>query len=679
MRSWKSFWTVGGDLLKAEMKRVTIYGEKRDKRAILEWLERKEIVHVTDAVTDSRFSYGNGDDELHELRKARAAAERALASLNGVKSEDGGMTASLVGRTPLSAVEYERYENRLKNTAAVVERINEIEVETEERTGAIKRYRSEIAELEPWRSLDCDLRDGGTGHAVWFTCVAHGTVTAEEIVQQYGELNDGGVIPYVEVVGAKTEESNIFVICERGRERECTETLQKIGIYRRKSAIEGVPSAEIDKRRRCIGDLMDEIEELARELCSYLSERENIKFSVDFYAKEIEKTAVFNKIAESRKVVAISGFVPEYAAAKLKSEIERGFTSYVEVADADGDAPVLLVNARAAEPVEGVVKTFAMPNRHEIDPTAVMAVFYYVFFGLMLSDFAYGLIIFVGCAVAIAKYRNMEGTLKKTLRMFMYCGASTMFWGVMFGSYFGDAPEVIAQTFFGKTIDIKPLWFEPVTDPMRMLMFSFLLGLVHLATALGVKAYQLLSARRYREFAYECVFWYMLIGGGIGYLFSVPMFCEIAGVNVIDAVWYRYATAVTAVAGAVGILLFSSGDTKIIKRLMRGAYSLYGVTGWLSDILSYSRLLALGLATGVIATVFNKMGSMFGGGVVGTLIFAVVFIVGHTLNIGVNLLGAYVHTNRLQFVEFFGKFYEGGGDAFVPFSSNTKYFKFKEE
>ena len=115
------------------------------------------------------------------------------------------------------------------------------------------------------------------------------------------------------------------------------------------------------------------------------------------------------------------------------------------------------------------------------------------------------------------------------------------------------------------------------------------------------------------------------------------------------------------------------------KRLAKGAYALYGVTSWLSDILSYSRLLALGLATGVIATVFNKMGSMFGGGIIGAIIFILVFAVGHTLNIGVNLLGAYVHTNRLQFVEFFGKFYEGGGREFKPFAANTKYYKFKEE
>lgn len=135
-----------------------------------------------------------------------------------------------------------------------------------------------------------------------------------------------------------------------------------------------------------------------------------------------------------------------------------------------------------------------------------------------------------------------------------------------------------------------------------------------------------------------------------------------------------------AAAGAVIIVLFSGRtSSNPLKRLAKGLYGLYGVTSYLSDILSYSRLLALGLATGVIAQVFNQIGSMFGSGVIGTVLFILVFVIGHTLNIGINALGAYVHTNRLQFVEFFGKFYEGGGRKFEPFKINTKHYNIKEE
>ena len=135
-----------------------------------------------------------------------------------------------------------------------------------------------------------------------------------------------------------------------------------------------------------------------------------------------------------------------------------------------------------------------------------------------------------------------------------------------------------------------------------------------------------------------------------------------------------------AIIGAVGLLLMSGRANKnVALRIALGAYDLYNITGWLSDVLSYSRLLALGLATGVIASVVNQMGSMAGKSVFGVILFIVVFIGGHIFNIAINLLGAYVHTNRLQFVEFFGKFYEGGGRAFNPFKANTKYVDIKEE
>ena len=137
---------------------------------------------------------------------------------------------------------------------------------------------------------------------------------------------------------------------------------------------------------------------------------------------------------------------------------------------------------------------------------------------------------------------------------------------------------------------------------------------------------------------------------------------------------------ILAIVGALGILFMSGRSTRNPGvRIALGAYDLYNITGWLSDVLSYSRLLALGLATGVIASVVNQMGSMAGGGILGAILFLVVFLIGHTFNIGINLLGAYVHTCRLQYVEFFGKFYEGGGKAFNPFKENTKYVDIKEE
>ena len=163
-------------------------------------------------------------------------------------------------------------------------------------------------------------------------------------------------------------------------------------------------------------------------------------------------------------------------------------------------------------------------------------------------------------------------------------------------------------------------------------------------------------------------------------LMPTELFASIAQMQFNFPGWLRNTSYGLAIAGAVIIVLMSGRDHKNpALRLALGAYDIYNITGWLSDVLSYSRLLALGLATGVIASVVNQMGSMLGKSVFGVILFIVVFIVGHAMNLAINLLGAYVHTNRLQFVEFFGKFYEGGGKPFEPFHAETKYVDIKEE
>ena len=195
-----------------------------------------------------------------------------------------------------------------------------------------------------------------------------------------------------------------------------------------------------------------------------------------------------------------------------------------------------------------------------------------------------------------------------------------------------------------------------------------------------MKAYQYAKQKAWLDILYDVGFWYMLLAGLVVFALSNQMFVGILQLSfILPALAGTIGIAVAGI-GAVGILLTAGRESRSpFKRLLKGAYGLYGVTGYLSDILSYSRLLALGLATGVIATVVNSMGSMLGGGIVGAIVYILVFFVGHTLNLAINLLGAYVHTNRLQFVEFFGKFYEGGGRAFRPFAVHTQYYNIKED
>jgi len=221
-----------------------------------------------------------------------------------------------------------------------------------------------------------------------------------------------------------------------------------------------------------------------------------------------------------------------------------------------------------------------------------------------------------------------------------------------------------------------------MAQPMKLPVWGMVFGVIHLYAGLAIKGWEYLKNKDIVGLISDVVSWYLFLTGLILMLLPSKLFASIAG-DAFDfsglAAWGNVATAITLI-GLVIILVMQERSTKNwILRILLGAYDIYGVTGWLSDVLSYSRLLALGMATGVIANVINMMASMFGGGVIGAILFIIVFILGHTLNFGINALGAYVHTNRLQFVEFFGKFYEGGGKPFKAFKNEDKYIELKEE
>ena len=298
----------------------------------------------------------------------------------------------------------------------------------------------------------------------------------------------------------------------------------------------------------------------------------------------------------------------------------------------------------------------------------------------MLSDAAYGAIVSIACGVLILKFPRMSEGMKKSIQLFFWCGLSTLFWGIMFGGYFGEVINVVSRTFFGHEVGIKALWFVPLNNPMKLLIYSMVFGLIHLFTGLGIKGYMCIRDKKYVDFLCDVVLWYVFLFGLILLLIPTDIFASIAQVQITFPPVVNAIAKWASILGAVGIVLMSGRANKNFGlRIALGAYDLYNVTGWLSDVLSYSRLLALGLATGVIAQVVNQMGSMGGKSVFGVILFVIVFIIGHVFNIAINLLGAYVHTNRLQYVEFFGKFYEGGGSAFHPFRENTNYADVKEE
>lgn len=665
------------------MQRIGIYALKSRRKPILELIQRRGVVEIhAEKAEDAVFRQTDTAPAKARFENNTSTLQAALEALDKLEPEKKSLLAPLEGRTPIPLSRYEETAGAAGKTLRAASRVNALWKKCADDRAEILRLEAQIRMLEPWSRLDISMRTTGTASTAAFIGSFPAEYTEEalkaEIARGAPEID--GVA--VEVLSAGTQQTCAFLLCHASNGAKLEAFLRSIGFTYPADRSKKPPQARMQDLNARIEKLRAEIDGAEAEIRTYAALRGAMQYTIDYFSMRIEKYDVLGRLWQSPHVFVITGYIPAESAPALEKELTEKFEAYVELETPaeDEDVPVKLKNNAFAAPVEGVLESYSMPGRKEIDPSTLMAVFYYFLFGMMLSDAGYGLIMVIGCGVALAKFKNMEESLQKFLKMFLYCGISTVFWGAMFGSFFGDAVTVIGKTFFNVDIAIPALWFTPLNEPMRLLLFSFLIGVIHLFAGLGAQFYQLARQGLWKDAIFDVVFWYMLVGGGILYLLSMQMFADMVSLGFTLPAAVGTAGAIAAGIGAVGIVLTAGRESRSpFKRLLKGLYGLYGVSSYLSDILSYSRLLALGLATGVIASVFNQMGAMLGNSPAGVAVFVFAFLVGHTLNLGINVLGAYVHTNRLQFVEFFGKFFEGGSRKFNPFSAKTKYFKITEE
>jgi len=424
--------------------------------------------------------------------------------------------------------------------------------------------------------------------------------------------------------------------------------------------VEGTPEksiADIEARSLQYENETEKITERLNELGSDLAA---LRYGCDALSLKIRREQANEKLVLTRSSYGFSGWVPEDRKPEIMSILDEYECEYEFIPASqknDDEPPVLFKNKVIAQSSEAVVQMYSLPYYYSVDPNYVVAPFFSLFFGMMLSDAAYGLILFLGGLLVLKKMdvsRNMAGIV----RTLMFGGLSAIIWGIIFGSWFGDAATIIARTFFNAEFTM-PALLNPLNDPVTVLIMSLSFGLLHIIVGMGVKAYLLIIRGRFWSAVFDVGFWYVVMLG-IGLIFL--------GDNISAIGTY------VAIAGAAGLILTQGRSKKgFFPKLIGGVASLYNAVGYFSDILSYSRILALGLSTAVIASVFNTMGSMLGGSVLGALFLLVVFLIGHVFNIMISSFGSYVHTARLHYVEFFGEFYESGGRPFEPYKAVPKY------
>ena len=431
-----------------------------------------------------------------------------------------------------------------------------------------------------------------------------------------------------------------------------------------KNILEGI-SEELESIKEKRGIISDASKKLYRDNLSLYLAFDYL--SILKSRKDIEKYLKMTK-----QVIIIEGWILEKEINRMKKRLFSK-TNELEIIFSDpgekDDIPVALDNNKFVEPFESVTELYGIPKYKEFDPTPLFAPFYFIFFGMCLSDAGYGLVIAVLSYLALLKFK-FEGMVKKFFGLFFLCGLSTFIIGAIMGSWMGDTLNYLPKNvLFIKTFLIDTIsLLDPIKNPMPLLLISLSLGVIQIYTGFIIKFIANVKENKIKTGLMDQGSWLLLISG---ILLSIMANTISSLSGFIDITKY------IIWAGLLSVIITQGRSNKnIILKAAGGVLSLYDIIGYFSDILSYSRLFALGLSTAVLAVVVNNFVMLFKDiPFIGIIIAALVFIIGHLFNMVISGMGAFIHSTRLQYVEYFTKFYEGGGTPFKPFKVITKYIK----
>lgn len=670
-------------MAKLKMKTVRIIALRQDRKRLLEHLQDSALMQITKSEKSREgFRRVNVSPQMQVFERNVELTEQALKILDNAKPEKAGLLASFKGRREIDPDEIGVIASNAKQVIEACSRIAELDKECSDNAAERIRVNTQLAQLESWKTLDIPLNTTGTKSTAVFIGSFPEQYSLERLKTALAAENPKLEFE-VEIQFSEPNITNAVIFAPQSQKTMAEDALRTLGFAKPMSATHKIPKDKTELLKKKIQRLLEEDKAAQEEIASYDEMRDKIKTTQDYFRFRADKYNVINHLDHSKHVFIIEGYVPEEDSEKLEALCSRVATCVVEFGEAGDDAPVKLKNNKFAEPAQGILTMYSPPGKNDIDPTPVLAFFFYFFFGMMFSDAGYGILLIIGTGLLI-KFCKPDKKMYDNLKLFQYCGISTTLWGLAFGSIFGDAPAALYNLFTGSNVvmahsisnlnDPTPAllpWpiIDPQKDALMLMVISIAFGLIHILVGMSCKFIMCIKQKDYAGAFFDTGLWMLMLIGfavlAIG-LFAEPILITVG--------------AVIAIACAVGLVLTQGRNKKgIVGKVIGGLASLYDITGYVSDLLSYSRLLALGLTTGVMAQVFNKLATMMGTNVLGIVFMIVILVIGHLINIGLNALGSYVHTMRLQYVEMFSKFYEGGGKEFEPFSLNSKYIKIQED
>ncbi|SHH59966.1 V/A-type H+-transporting ATPase subunit I [Anaerosphaera aminiphila DSM 21120] len=643
-----------------KMSKFNLFSFDSDRKNLLKSLQKFNDVHFNrlESEEDNYLTEINVSDALMELDNEITKAKWSIDLLSKFSEKKKGLDALKEGNKNLTLEElikraksfdfntnYEKLHNLADEKSTMEQRILSLE--------------SNISTLSPWQSIGVPIEElKSFGNVV----VRIGTISAKYEEKLISEIKS---FEFTSVEKVSSDKNFLYLVIynDISEDEEIYEFLKESGFTSVEIKTKGILSENIKSMEGEISELKVKIIEIEEEIKSYRELLEDFQVYYEYLRNSKVRIESSENFIKTKSVDIIEGYVPTSDSDELIKLLDSVLKDnyYIQIEDADKDdpkVPIKLKNNKFVTAFESITAMYAMPKYNEIDPTPLFAPFYFVFAGIMVGDIGFGLLMVLGASIAL-KFFNLNKAMKGMVTFFRYLGVSTVMWGFVFGSFFGDL------------LPLKAI-IDPAVDYMEMIMMSLIFGGIHIFFSLGIKGYMDIRDKKPFDALFDVGFWYMALVGVIVALISYLM-------N-INPMIFKMAIIVMAL-GMIGIVLTGGRHEKsIAAKIGWGIYSLYGITSYLSDFVSYLRLMALALAGSFISVAINIIVRMLvGKGIFGIVAGVLIFVGFQLFNMFLSFLSAYVHTARLTYVEMFNKFYEGGGIPFKNMIAKSKYFNIEEE
>lgn len=631
------------------MKHLRLLGMESEREALLKTmqdLECVEISHIDGSEEALKTGLAKPDDRaLLNAQEESRAYRAALAALDRFAPEKKGMFRKRQGVSRASFFDEENERQARAAAEAInadMRRLGEIESE---------RTKNEAlrASLTPWLAVDAPL-DSTDG----VLSLLFGTVGATVTDDALRALSDSlsGLLTWQQASSDKTLRY-LLIACHKSVKEQALSALRELGFstvsFR---GLCGTAEENDKKLEAALAALESERREIERRVERFGGNRETLLEASDRAAILLRREEAKSRLIETDKVFLLEGWLPADRCTALEKALEP-FTCAVETREPAEDeypqVPVQLRNNKLTRPLNMVTEMYSLPAYGTLDPNPLMAPFFILFYGIMMADMGYGLLMMIASVVIGKKYRP-KGTSGELFSLLGLCGLSTFIVGAMTGGFFGDFLTQLVAIVSPGTVFALPKLFDPLDDLTMILIGSMALGLVQIITGMAISLIEKCKRKKFLDAFFEEITWWIVFLG-------------------IALAVLKKGTAVLYLGCAL-VLLGPIVQGKGWGKLTGVFGSIYNhVTGYFGDILSYTRLMALMLAGSVIAQVFNMLAAMPGN----VIAFLIISMLGNAMNFGLNLLGCYVHDLRLQCLEFFNKFYVDGGKPFRPMTLDTEY------